>query len=553
MAFEKSHWGYRYDDCELTISARRLWEHTELHQINPFRPITHQSISKPEYFIDVLDTASDKRGLTGKTLHDFAAGNYGNIPSLRASLLLNNIKSAQMNHWLWEIRHHLEMFLNRRAVRNRPSIFLPTSSAEPLGIIGLKCALISWLREHSHEKARPVQWHNRIQNLTLKGLKQGEIDATHIASFLLDDMAEDVILDGGLLCEEVRYDEYRLSIIPVLNSAANHLAWLQAPPSEYLKRIKPKIKGKHPPTPQWRDPVLGYWIDKVEWDDLLGPTRGWMAFNHRGNTLVTAKKPTGLFDSPEDAKAAANSDAGKVLPRLSAKGNWAQYRLTGGENYREWLVTLPYYPRTYFSSHYAHRNVLLHVRSDIRESADGEKVLFLQEVQSDWAQQARRQLQGVGEFDREIPTPPWLQEWPALALKLMLLHAAERGCDALAWTTGEEQVARYGGLGERGLLGLYDRSLPKEANRIMKPFGAKTEMIDIFLPVNFFVEPTETGYEILDADRNMIGTASTWRQAQQLIPDGAHEILGAMHGVKLEATQRAAILRRGFFAWGLGL
>src|SRR5690606_28653925 len=135
----------------------------------------------------------------------------------------------------------------------------------------------------------------------------------------------------------------------------------------HIKRIKPKIRGKLPSTPLWYDPVMGYWVDEVEWDDLLGPAQGWMVFNHRGRPLVTVDQPSGLYNSVEEAKARANRDAAQVLPKLSTKGNWAQYRLTGGENYREWLVTLPYYPPTYFSSHFTHRNVLLHVRCDIRE------------------------------------------------------------------------------------------------------------------------------------------------------------------------------------------
>ncbi len=35
-----------------------------------------------------------------------------------------------------------------------------------------------------------------------------------------------------------------------------------------------------------------------------------------------------------------------------------------------------------------------------------------------------------------VDPAPFINEWPALTLKLMLLHAAARGVDAMAWTRG---------------------------------------------------------------------------------------------------------------------
>lgn len=248
----------------------------------------------------------------------------------------------------------------------------------------------------------------------------------------------------------------------------------------------------------------------------------------------------------------ANQQAARMSLKLTARGNWTSHRLTGGASCREWLVTLPYYLPTYFSSHFTLRNLLLHVRCDIREGANKERVLFLQEVQSDWAQQSRRKSKD-SDVECSIPRPPWLQEWPVLALKLMILHACELGCNALAWTTGKVQVDRYNWFGERGLRELYDHTLPKEANRILKSLGVSCGAIDIFLPVNFYIEPTETGYAVLDQDKKTVGVAETWEQAQQLLPNGAHEVLTEMHGVRLEKSTREAVQLHGFAAWGIGI
>lgn len=48
--------------------------------------------------------------------------------------------------------------------------------------------------------------------------------------------------------------------------------------------------------------------------------------------------------------------------------------------------------------------------------------------------------------------------------------AQHQGLDGVAWTRGAHQVFRHKGLGAKGLHELYDRTLPREVNRILKPF-----------------------------------------------------------------------------------
>ena len=132
------------------------------------------------------------------------------------------------------------------------------------------------------------------------------------------------------------------------------------------------------------------------------------------------------------------------------------------------------------SSHYDQPNILAHVRFNERTDADGKRVLFLEEIQSDWAQKGRKEgfvdkkrldtldakLKKEGRLtpteaeeynrlvDQEsmprthggVPSAPFVTEtkaWVALALKRMIRYAAENGFDRVAWTTGEQQAARY--------------------------------------------------------------------------------------------------------------
>lgn len=204
----------------------------------------------------------------------------------------------------------------------------------------------------------------------------------------------------------------------------------------------------------------------------------------------------------------------------------------------------------FFSSHFVVRNILAHVRCDIREGADGLRVLLLHEVQSDWAQIARRAISHGDIAANDPACPPFLKEWPALALKLMLLHAANERLDAVAWTQGAHQAARYKGLGATGLAKLYDSTLPSEANRMMKAMGGVCETLGVFVPTNFSIRQTENGYEVYTAENELLATMPTMEDAKQFLPDGAHELLYEVHGVRIPPAVRRNMLDLGFPAWG---
>jgi hypothetical protein len=139
--------------------------------------------------------------------------------------------------------------------------------------------------------------------------------------------------------------------------------------------------------------------------------------------------------------------------------------------------------------HYDEPNVLAHVRFNERTGPKGEKILFIEELQSDWAQKGRRRgfagefvpaetrqspdgtwevIQGdvvvrrgldetgarsdveyinrTSRAPEGVPSAPFVEktgDWSALAMKRMLKWAADEGFDQVAWTTGEQQAARY--------------------------------------------------------------------------------------------------------------
>lgn len=206
---------------------------------------------------------------------------------------------------------------------------------------------------------------------------------------------------------------------------------------------------------------------------------------------------------------------------------YGEHTLPNGENYREVLFTLPdkssnrpqfsdwmkskgysndlylikmleyqseFPPKdklNYSSPHFKEPNILAHTRLNDRVDEDGKRVLFVEEIQSDWHQQGRTRgyrgefektkkefvdfLKSKGEHDPAIdisysgleaagaspemlsrfekvmsringtpvPDAPLKKTWHEFVLKRIIRMAAEQGYDRVAWTTGEQQAERY--------------------------------------------------------------------------------------------------------------
>jgi len=180
-------------------------------------------------------------------------------------------------------------------------------------------------------------------------------------------------------------------------------------------------------------------------------------------------------------------------------------------------------------------NTFAHIRFQDRTDADGNKVLFIDEIQGDWGQAGRKkgfddpdtgaeidflnkELQRINkrivfevdsryrnleiskeerdslymplksEYDKilnrrdelvsdygPIPVAPFVQDtnqWTDIALKRMIRYAVEEGYDKISWTPGYIHVDRYGSSAE-GLQSFYDKTIPARARKLADKYGAK--------------------------------------------------------------------------------
>lgn len=133
--------------------------------------------------------------------------------------------------------------------------------------------------------------------------------------------------------------------------------------------------------------------------------------------------------------------------------------------------------KEYKSSHWTQPNVLAHMRVQDRVGPNGEKVLHVEEIQSDWHQAGRSkgytsnaskedvrnaynaQEHNAVPFDEltprdqqyeiqryrqsGVPDAPFKKNWHELAMKRLINYASENGYDKIAITPGKLQIDRY--------------------------------------------------------------------------------------------------------------
>tara|TARA_B100000575_G_scaffold294634_1_gene312447 strand:+ start:6191 stop:8695 length:2505 start_codon:yes stop_codon:yes gene_type:complete len=211
---------------------------------------------------------------------------------------------------------------------------------------------------------------------------------------------------------------------------------------------------------------------------------------------------------------------------------FGDYVTPGGENYKEMLITAPGTPQVFTDHHFrgevsAGENLIAHARFNDR-TIDGNKILFIEEIQSDLHQAGRKlgyrtqknldayrgrleqvneridfytdkvkksgkDLEGseldeanelleergrLKEFlnnDRKlVADAPFKKNWYELTMKRLIKYAIDNGYDGIAFTTGEMQVLRYPGMqNPEGLKGFYDNTLTKFTTKFGNKYGAE--------------------------------------------------------------------------------
>ncbi len=315
--------------------------------------------------------------------------------------------------------------------------------------------------ETGSNKAPAASWKAYINGLTQKGVKPDEIEWSGVKDWLdlqKGTVTKDELLtylkEGGVKVDEVvlddstpQEDETDFDTGRYLEPGSKYGTYT-LPGGENYREVLLTLPSKKQPKQELKN-----WRAERFSEETGADYDGWN---------VRADMPNGQIFRSEIGTETANNEQEAIA---QAKEEAASHPMTDvgpSVNYK--------------SSHWDQPNVLAHIRLNDRTDADGNKVLFVEELQSDFGQEGKKKgFAGTieaalnanqmtrDEFDsmpvedqqfaiqetKRMGLPPVApfvtktEGWLNLALKRIMVMAAEGGYDKVAFVNGEQSADRY--------------------------------------------------------------------------------------------------------------
>ena len=432
--------------------------------------------------VDVIIRHKDDNDLprSGWTEFDYVYSGY-TLATIHREVDWSDAEKSELRSWALKTtqRQRIET-ARRRLLKNQSALSVKQSSA-PQNLYSL---LLKRLEVLPLQAATADHWLATIQNMQQSGLREEEINWSGVRAFL-----HQQIKQGNTASLSKQQIIAAINFKPIALTLSTEQIWgsdgglsfkevAQRMPHQAVYRAALKLDDNCLCILRYVDDSCNYRVGVVKTlshDHPMALNKYWFALDPYGRAITNSKESL-YFSNSEAAKAATNKHAREYLGlRNGVKFNsrFDYLSLYGGNNYREWTLSLNDYQRIFFGAHHFDHNVLLHIRSTTRHDVQGNKLLFIEELQSDWHQSG--QLHGYDtSYWGKVANAPFKKEWTALGLKLMLIHASQNGFDGIAWAGGDIQETRYS-KNLHAIKRRYDKEIPKVLNKLGKAFNCCVE------------------------------------------------------------------------------
>jgi hypothetical protein len=363
--------------------------------------------------------------------------------------------------------------------------------SEPLN---LWSPLLRKLNEIPQAKALAEQWIGLIQNFEKYGVSETEIEWTNLVELL--NTARGQKLSKEVVIREITKSPWcQLSLVRQVNDDFEpSLNFYRLPDPRKAPPVQIKRGTREQQFSVFRDPTFGLCVNlHLECDrGLFGRHRYWTLVLPQGKKKFGFFEGSKEFETSRQAMTYARNLLSRFRQRLANEGfvgttksenEFENYHLPGGDNYTEWLVTLPNFPASYWGPHFDYPNVVAHVRTTCRSNTEHQKVLLLEEIQSDWNQSLRDVELGKAKnylMDNPPPDNPYRHQWLETALKAMLTLAARQAVSGIAWLPGKVHAQRFPWANEQGLAGFYDDVVRKAVAKLGKSWNLRLQVTRVF-------------------------------------------------------------------------
>jgi len=442
--------------------------------------------------VDVIVRHRDEHGVPrcGWTEYDYVYSGY-TLGDIQLADDWSDKEKSELFSWAQKDTQRTYIETARRRLLDHQQQLSVKHSSSPQYLYS---SLLKRLQALPMQAASAAHWLATINNMQQSGLRQEEITWSGLQTFLTKQIQQlkDDALTKQQLIDAIDFNNIRLQLsteqIWGTNGGLAFREVAQRMPHQAVYRAALKLDDSCHCILRYVDDTYNYRVGVVKtlgYEHHMALNKYWFALDPYGRAIINdeqANKDDQIlyYTNSEAAKAAADKHARDCLGlRCGAKFNsrFDYLSLYGGHHYREWIVSLTDYQRLFFGAHHFDHNVLLHIRTTTRHDVNGDKLLFIEEVQSDWHQNG--QLKGYdNSYWGKVANAPFKKEWPALAMKLMLIHASQNGFDGIAWAAGKIQETRYS-KNLHAIKRRYDVDIPKALNRLGKTFNCCVESTEI--------------------------------------------------------------------------
>ncbi|NOQ89263.1 MAG: hypothetical protein GQ550_10105 [Gammaproteobacteria bacterium] len=464
-------------------------KHHALRQPGVGPASTHRELYS---LVDIIYRHLDESGKPkrGMTEYDYEFSGY-TLDTVRFASDWSEKDKSILSRWLQQKnqRRRIET-ARRRLIDNQQQLSVKLYSS-PNHLYSL---LQHRLMNMPQQRATAKQWLATINNLKKSGVREEEIEWSCLRQYLLQQPTDALITKAQLL--KNRNDknsriELSTELIWGDNGGLNFLEVAQRMPHQVVYRAALNLDHDCLCIVRYVDNYFNYRVGVIKTlsnDHHMALNKYWFALDPYGRAINSKNSADGLddskmpllFDNSVEAKSAADKHARDHFGIRSGVSTHTQFdylTLFGGHDYREWFVSLPDHQRIFFGKHFYDHNILAHIRTTTRTDNTGRKILFIEEVQSDWHQSGKRNGYNNSCLG-QVANAPYKKEWPVLAMKLMLIHASQNGFAGVAWAKGAVQEMRYM-CDLQAIKQYYDKEIPKALNRLVKKFNCRVETTHI--------------------------------------------------------------------------
>jgi len=348
--------------------------------------------------------------------------------------------------------------------------------SQDLGSPAWTSALLERIRQKGPARASAGDWLRFVLASSEQGVSKDEIKFSRIAHALVNQHGErDVLSRQQVLAAATLKPLMPRLQLTVDDTFCPSDTWGECasliPGRQYIKR---GLFGAWPASVyvvRYRHRSLGWSVVLARHTDLFQPAHHWWLVLDAKGARVVDQPPYGFLTARE-----AMAHAVQLIQRQYTKSararhapRWERFSLHGLGQYAELLVTLPSWPGSFSSRvHFPGvHNLLVHLRTNVCDADGGRRVLFLDEVQSDWHAMLATKEQPEGDDEGAPPQGvPFALDWPLLAMKFALWWAARQGIAGVAWSTPELHLRRWHG--HKPPTEVYRRALPEAAAKLAR-------------------------------------------------------------------------------------